>query len=102
MLNRIALVRRPGPRLPEGIVDHIERVPVDYELAVEQWEQYVALLRRYDQLRKQNVVAAAALNGSRCEGCHLDLSAAELDDVRAQARAGGLADCPQCGRLLVV
>lgn len=48
MVNRIALVRRPSPRLHEGIVDHIERVPVDYELAVEQWEQYVALLRRYD------------------------------------------------------
>lgn len=43
-----ALVRRPGPRLPEGIVGHIERVPVDYEIAVKQWEQYVALLRRYE------------------------------------------------------
>jgi predicted nucleic acid-binding Zn-ribbon protein len=48
------------------------------------------------------MVAAAALNGSRCEGCHLDLSAAELDEVRAVARAGDVADCPQCGRLLVV
>jgi len=48
MRNQIALVRRPSPRLPEGIVSHIERVPVDYELAVTQWEQYVALLRRYD------------------------------------------------------
>jgi dimethylargininase len=48
MISRKALVRRPGPRLPEGIVDHIERVPVDYELAVKQWEQYVALLRRYE------------------------------------------------------
>ena len=47
MVSPIALVRRPGPRLPEGIVDHIERVPVDYELAMEQWEQYVALLRRH-------------------------------------------------------
>jgi dimethylargininase len=48
MVSGKALVRRPGPRLPEGIVDHIERVPVDYELAVKQWEQYVALLRRYE------------------------------------------------------
>jgi dimethylargininase len=48
MVSRKALVRRPGPRLHEGIVDHIERVPVDYELAVKQWEHYVALLRRYD------------------------------------------------------
>lgn len=42
-----ALVRRPSPRLHEGIVGHIERVPVDYELAVEQWKHYVALLQRY-------------------------------------------------------
>ena len=42
-----ALVRRPGPRLPEGIVAHIERVPVDYELATNQWQHYVALLQRY-------------------------------------------------------
>lgn len=61
-----------------------------------------ALLERYDRLRRQHMVAAAALNGSRCEGCHLDLSAAELDEVRAVARAVGVADCPHCGRLLVV
>lgn len=42
-----ALVRRPSPRLAEGIVDHIERAPVDTALAVNQWEHYVALLRRY-------------------------------------------------------
>jgi hypothetical protein len=60
------------------------------------------LLERYDRLRKHDMVAAAALNGTRCEGCHLDLSAAELDEVRAAARAGGVADCPHCGRLLVV
>jgi dimethylargininase len=48
MVSRKALVRRPGPRLPEGIVAHIERMPVDYELALKQWEQYVALLQRND------------------------------------------------------
>jgi dimethylargininase len=47
MVSRKALVRRPSSRLPEGIVDHIERVPVDYELALNQWEHYVALLQRY-------------------------------------------------------
>ena len=47
MVNLRALVRRPSSRLPEGIVDHIERVPVDYELALNQWEHYVALLQRY-------------------------------------------------------
>jgi dimethylargininase len=43
-----ALVRRPSSRLSEGIVDHIERVPVDHALAVDQWGHYVALLQRYD------------------------------------------------------
>ena len=46
--GRRALVRRPSSRLSEGIVDHIERVPVDCELAANQWEHYVALLRRYE------------------------------------------------------
>jgi len=48
MVSGKALVRRPCARLSEGIVDHIERVPVDYELAVEQWEQYVDLLKQYE------------------------------------------------------
>lgn len=42
-MNR-ALVRAPGPRLTEGLVSHIERVPVDLERAVEQWQGYVATL----------------------------------------------------------
>ena len=40
-----ALVRRPSPRLAEGIVTHIERSPIDVELAIRQWEAYVAALR---------------------------------------------------------
>jgi dimethylargininase len=39
-----ALVRRPSPRLAEGLVTHIERVPVDPELAGQQWAGYVATL----------------------------------------------------------
>ncbi|MDJ0462695.1 dimethylargininase [Streptomyces sp. H27-C3] len=42
-----ALVRRPSPRLAEGLVTHIERSPVDPELAVEQWGAYVATLRAH-------------------------------------------------------
>lgn len=40
-----ALVRRPSPRLDEGLVTHIERQPVDYELALKQWANYVEALR---------------------------------------------------------
>lgn len=39
-----ALVRRPGPRLADGIVTHIERNPVDVDVAVAQWEGYVGVL----------------------------------------------------------
>lgn len=40
----VAVVRRPGPRLAEGLVEHLERVPVDLELAGEQWAGYVDAL----------------------------------------------------------
>ncbi|MFF7702415.1 dimethylargininase [Streptomyces lydicus] len=40
-----ALVRRPGPRLAEGLVTHIDRRPVDPALALRQWESYVQVLR---------------------------------------------------------
>jgi hypothetical protein len=53
------------------------------------------------QRRKHGGVAIARLVGQRCDGCHLDLSLFELDDVKA-ARADGIPECPQCGRLLVV
>ncbi|HZX08604.1 dimethylargininase [Kribbella sp.] len=39
-----ALIRRPSPRLAEGLVTHIERQPVDVELAVRQWHGYVDAL----------------------------------------------------------
>jgi arginine deiminase len=37
-------VRRPSPRLTEGIVTHLDRQPVDYDLAIRQWAGYVAAL----------------------------------------------------------
>jgi predicted nucleic acid-binding Zn-ribbon protein len=60
------------------------------------------VLKRYDRLREHHMVAAATLAGSRCEGCHLDLSAHEVDDVKDAAAAGGVAECPQCGRMLII
>lgn len=42
-----ALVRRPSPLLAEGIVTHIEREPVDLDLADAQWERYVATMNSH-------------------------------------------------------
>ncbi|WP_435241425.1 dimethylargininase [Streptomyces cucumeris] len=47
MASRKALVRRPSPRLADGLVTHIDRKPVDPELALRQWEDYVAALRAH-------------------------------------------------------
>ena len=44
-MSRRALVRRPSPRLADGLLTHIARVPVDLDLARDQWEGYVAALR---------------------------------------------------------
>ncbi|MFF4700634.1 dimethylargininase [Streptomyces chattanoogensis] len=43
-----ALVRRPGPRIAEGLVTHLDRRPVDPALALRQWERYVDTLRDHD------------------------------------------------------
>ncbi len=40
-----AIVRRPGPLLDSGLVTHQQRVPVDVDLAIQQWENYVAAMR---------------------------------------------------------
>ncbi|GAA2576185.1 arginine deiminase family protein [Actinomadura fulvescens] len=40
-----ALVRRPGPRLAEGIVTHLDRRPVDVARAARQHAAYVSALR---------------------------------------------------------
>ncbi|WP_285025179.1 dimethylargininase [Plantibacter sp. ME-Dv--P-122b] len=40
--RRIALVRMPASNLAEGLVTHLERTPIDAELADKQWDAYVA------------------------------------------------------------
>jgi predicted nucleic acid-binding Zn-ribbon protein len=61
-----------------------------------------SIARRYESVRAAAGVAVAQLKGHRCEGCHLDLSAAEVDTAKDEAAASGYTDCPQCGRLIVI
>lgn len=60
------------------------------------------VVRHYESVRSSAGVAVAELKGHRCEGCHLDLSAAEVDTAKEESAASGYTDCPQCGRLIVV
>jgi predicted nucleic acid-binding Zn-ribbon protein len=55
----------------------------------------------YDRARQHfDGVAIARLDGHRCHGCHLDLSPAEMDQVKGTPE-GSVPECPQCGRYLV-
>lgn len=59
------------------------------------------LLALYTRLRGQlGGVGAAALRGSRCEGCRLDLNPADLDAIRS-ASPDTVVRCEECGRILV-
>jgi dimethylargininase len=46
VISKKALVRQPSPRLAEGLVTHIERTPIDADLAMRQWQGYVDALSR--------------------------------------------------------
>lgn len=60
-----------------------------------------ALSDRYETLRARlKGTGAARLVGSHCDGCHLELSSAEVEKIRALP-PGEVATCEQCGRILV-
>jgi predicted nucleic acid-binding Zn-ribbon protein len=60
-----------------------------------------ALMASYERLRgRLGGIGVARLVGDRCDGCHLTLSAAELDAIR-HLPEGEVATCDQCTRILV-
>lgn len=96
-------VRRADEAVAEAVGD-IDRqlVALDERRTALRAEVPESLLATYDRKRAALGVAAAKLVGRQCQGCHLDLSAAEVDTVKEEASGTGVTDCPQCGRLLVV
>jgi hypothetical protein len=58
------------------------------------------LAARYERLRTHLGTGAARLIGDRCDGCHLTLSAVEMDRFR-HLPDDALITCDQCGRILV-
>jgi hypothetical protein len=71
-----------------------ERDAAAAEVPAELWPEY-------DALRSQlGGVAVARLVGTTCQGCHLQLSAVEVDRIR-KLGVDELVHCEECGRLLV-
>jgi predicted nucleic acid-binding Zn-ribbon protein len=59
------------------------------------------LLSEYERLRSRlGGIAVARLNGSNCGGCHLTLSAVEIDRIKSLDPDEPV-HCEECGRLLV-
>lgn len=55
----------------------------------------------YEEVRhRHGGIGFVRLEGRRCTGCHIDLSATEADTVKA-APADELPECPHCARLIV-
>ncbi|WP_419926654.1 zinc ribbon domain-containing protein [Candidatus Poriferisocius sp.] len=60
-----------------------------------------AALAKYESLRSSmGGVAVARLRNGTCEGCHLALSAMEVDRIR-HAPVDEICHCEECGRILV-
>ena len=58
------------------------------------------LLAEYDELRKRSGgIAIARLVGGSCGGCHLSLSAVDVDRIK-KLPPEAPAHCEECGRLL--
>jgi predicted nucleic acid-binding Zn-ribbon protein len=91
----------------EGLVAAAQ-AEIDVELAAEVEARSTAgdglppaVVAEYDRLRvRLGGIGAAPLVNGRCGGCHLSLSASELDALRRQP-PDALLCCEQCGRILV-
>ncbi len=60
------------------------------------------LLALYEEVRAtQGGTAVATLEQGTCQGCFLEISAIELEEIKAEAKQG-LPRCPHCDRLLVL
>ncbi len=59
------------------------------------------VLGAYEATRsRMGGIGAARLVGNRCEGCHLEIPSAELEEVR-RAPEDAVVTCPECLRILV-
>lgn len=103
---RLEVLGREGERLADALLqaeadleEELTAVTGRRSSAAEGVE--VELLATYEDLRVElGGIAVARLVGSVCGGCHLGLSAVEVDRIKKQP-PDALVRCDECGRLLV-
>src|SRR6187431_2849664 len=79
------LVRRPSPRLAEGEITHLERVPVDPQLALAQWTAYVEVFRS----REWTIVEVDPAD-EQSDGVFVEDAVVVFGDLAVLCRAGAL------------
>ncbi len=95
-----------GARLEAAIAENEAAIAAEIETQQSARAELAAglpadLLARYEALRERmGGVGAAALVGNRCDGCHLELPAVDLDRIR-RLPADEVVLCPECDRILV-
>lgn len=77
------LVRRPSSRLADGEITHIERQPIDVELAQRQWEGYVAAFTE----RGWEVIEVEAAD-AQPDGVFIEDAVIVFGDIALLARSG--------------
>jgi dimethylargininase len=83
--RRTLLVRPPSARLADGELTHLERVPVDADLAAEQWQRYVEVFRGYGW-----VVRAVPAAEAHPDGVFVEDAVVVFDDLAVLTRPGAL------------
>ncbi|MFD7307886.1 dimethylargininase [Promicromonospora sp. NPDC059942] len=92
-LHRTLLVRPPSPALADGELTHLERVPVDADLAARQWARYVDVFRGLGWAVRELPAADAHPDGVFVE------DAVVVFDGSAGGAAGGLVVLTRPGAL---
>lgn len=84
----------------EGVID-AELAAVVAQRATAVTSVPADLLDEYEKLRGAlGGIGIARLNGNRCEGCHLTLSAVDVDRIRHEP-PDVISHCTECSRILV-
>lgn len=104
--ERLAAMAADGEKLAQALADAEAGVEEELTRLVDERAAVAAsvpaeLLETYAGLRQRlGGVAVARLAGGVCGGCHLGLSAVEVDRIKRQP-PDALVHCEECGRLLV-
>jgi len=106
--ERISQMQNKQAELTGSLNQSIEKLEAQINKLIQQRSKLVDLLpkelfERYDRQRRlKQGIGAAALEGTICGACHIELTEGQLARARREANSAGVGTCPSCLRLLVI